>query len=326
MTAVRPAAAERFLAAPPAGVFLFLLHGENAGLVSLRAAELARRVVGARQGEAQVTRVDGDALAGSPGQLADEAYAISMFREKRALRVIAGHKALVPLFEPLLANPPQDFFVVVESGALKRDAALRKLAEQASGAAALECPPDGAVEHAAMIDAATKSAGVSIEPDAREVLAALLSPDRLAAASEIDKLMLFSGQARVVTAADVRATVENGATLAAQDLINAALGGRKATARLASRLTPWDIDPNALLSTLLWQLTTLHRAQVASAEGGGYRGGGGYETQGKAFDPATLLQLIDTLASAIADVRRQPRLAQALALRMLMEVSARAPG
>ena len=55
MTAIRPESAERFLAAPPPQVFLFLLHGDNGGLVSLRAQALAAKLAGP-QGGAQVSR------------------------------------------------------------------------------------------------------------------------------------------------------------------------------------------------------------------------------------------------------------------------------
>ena len=329
MTAIRPASMQRFLSAPPPDFFVFLLHGENAGLVTERAADLAPRLVGGERGGSQVTRMDGDVLAGSPGKLADEAYALSMFRERRALRVIAGRKALVPLLEPLLARPPQDFFVVVESAALKRDSPLRRFAEQAPGAAAIECPPDGPAEHFTMIDAAIKSAGISIDKGARDVLAALLPTDRLAAMSEIDKLVLFAASTQDIGTVDVRAVVENGASLVVQDLIDAAFAGKKSTSRLASRLAEPDIDPNALLSSLLWQLTSLHRAKTGAANPEGrpdaYFGrAGSHDASQKLFDAATLLQLIDKLASVIAEVRRFPRLAPALSLRMLLEVSDRA--
>ena len=47
------------------------------------------------------------------------------------------------------------------------------------------------------------------------------------------------------------------------------------------------------------------------------------ETSYKPFDAMTLLRLIDKLAAVIAEVRRFPRLAPALSLRILMDISTR---
>lgn len=336
MSIIRPASAERFLAAPPKDVFVFLLHGENSGLVSLRAQALARRSVGKDADALQILRLDGDAISSDPEKLLNEAYAISMFREKRALRIVAGRKALLAALEPLLKSPPEDFVVIIEAGALKKDAALRRLMEEAAGAAAIECPPDTASELAATVEAATKAAGVRMDVQARDLLVSLLPPDRMTSQAELDRLMLYAGPAGSLTEADIRLVVDNGSELAVQDLVDAAFLGAFDTAEtLLAQLATQGLEPNAILFALLSQTVLLHRAcvmvesnrsrdeAVADAQRHGlyFKRRPAFERQLRRLTSGAALALLDSLDTALGNIRKFPKIADAIALRMLWQAN-----
>ena len=335
MTAIRPESAERFLAAPPSQIFLFLLHGDNGGLVSLRAQALAAKLAGPRSG-AQVSRADGDALAGDPGALADEAYAVSMFQETRVLRLGAGRKSLADALAPLLERPPEKFYLIIESGALKRDAPLRVLVEQAPQAASIECPPDSLRDIASFITAQASAAGISIDADARDTLATLLPADRLASQREIEKLFLYAAGQKSVTAEDIRRTMENGSELARQDISDAAfLGKTQELAAMLARLSAPGADPAAALSAALWQAQLLHRIRAAidagaspdAALGAAQRYGVYYgrrpivERQLKRFTADALLAAIATLQAAVGQARKSSALAEAVAAQALAQIA-----
>ena len=67
----------------------------------------------------ELVRLDGDEVSGDPARLADEVFTIPLFGGRRAVRLRAGGRNLVPALEPVLANPAATCRVVIEAGDLK---------------------------------------------------------------------------------------------------------------------------------------------------------------------------------------------------------------
>jgi DNA polymerase III subunit delta len=338
MSAIRAESAERFLAAPPLTVVVFLLYGDNNGLVTLRAQALALRLVGGPSNKAQVLRAEGDALASDPGGLLDEAFAVSMFSEVRAMRVTLGRKNLAEALAPLLERPPQDFFVIVEAGALKRDAPLRTLLEGSDKAAALECPDDTLRDVSAAISAETRAAGIEIRESVRGALAALLPSDRLAGQRELEKLLLYADGRSSISLEDIRACVENGSELERQDIIDAAfLGQQEALSELLTRMAGPGGEPMGVLSGALWHALLLHRMRglveagksIGEAANAGQRFGLGYSRRAAAekqlprFTAASLLAVIGGLQAAVGETRKTSALAPAIVAQVLQQIARR---
>ena len=318
---------------------VFLLHGDNSGLVTLRAQALALRLVGGPANKAQVLRADGDALASEPAGLLDEAYAVSMFSEVRVMRVTAGRKNLTEALAPLLQRPPQDFFVIVEAGGLKRDAPLRTLLEGSDKAAALECPDDTLRDITAAITAETRAAGLDISESARDALAALLPSDRLAGQRELEKLLLYAEGKSAISLDDIRATVENGSELERNDIIDAAfLGRQEDLSVLLTRMAGPGGEPMGVLSGALWHALLLHRMRslveagksLAEAANAGQRFGLNYGRRGAAekqlprFTAASLLAVIGGLQAAVGETRKASNLAPAIVAQVLQQIARRA--
>jgi DNA polymerase-3 subunit delta len=141
MVAVKSHEAERFLARPPPHIYLYLVFGTDAGLVAERARKIVSRAVDDPKDPFQLVRIGGDELANDPARLADEANTIPLFGGRRAIWIEAQGKAFVAAFEPVLGAPPRDCTIVIEAGALKKDAPLRTLCERESNAAAIPIPP-----------------------------------------------------------------------------------------------------------------------------------------------------------------------------------------
>ena len=73
MVAVKPQEAERFLAAPPEGIRLFLVYGSDSGAITERRPPARALAVAARRRGDAVLRFGSDELSGEPGRVADEA-------------------------------------------------------------------------------------------------------------------------------------------------------------------------------------------------------------------------------------------------------------
>jgi len=323
MVAVKSHEAERFLARPPPHVYLYLVFGADAGLVTERARKIVSRAVDDPKDPFQFVRIGGDELAGDPARLADEVNTIPLFGGRRAISIEAQGKAFVAALEPVLGAPPRDCTIVIEAGALKKDAPLRTLCERERNAAAIQCYPDSAKDIAQLIDAEVGAAGLSIAPDARAFLVSQLGQDRLSTRSELEKLMLYAHGAGEITLDHVAAIVCDASNLIAGEAANAAFDGDFAAldARLR-HIFAGASDYHVLLAAALRHALDLHRArrdaEEGPREGSGFAGAGfkqkeAFERHLRAWTRPSLGRAINTLAGAVASARLEPKLGPSLA-------------
>ena len=140
MVAVKAHQAEAFLKSlervPPAVLF----YGTDAGLVSERAAMLARRLAERDGGE--VLRIDDADLENDPARISIELQTVAMFGGRKVVRALAGRRVNADALKPLVEGGNIEGFLIVEAGNLRPDEALRALFEKSAGAAAVACFPD----------------------------------------------------------------------------------------------------------------------------------------------------------------------------------------
>ncbi len=333
MVAIKSAEADRFINRPPAGVFLYLVFGPDAGLVAERARTILTRAVDDPKDAFQLMRLDGDDVASDPLCLADEANAVPMFGGRKAIGIEATAKSLIPAIEPLLKALPRDCIVVIEAGALKRDHLLRKLCERESAAAAIECYADGPREVGQLVDSELAAADLTIEPDARELLVSLLGQDRLTTRSELEKLATYAHGEHRVEVAHVEAIVADASALVLDHAVDGAFSGDVvAVETTTERLFAENGDVNQLLGSALRHASALHRARVAIDAGGS--GDGAFygprravaQQQLRQWNTPRLGRAVTVLGDAVGRARREPRLAQAIAVRALWTVALAARG
>jgi DNA polymerase-3 subunit delta len=328
MVAVKRSDAERFVDAPPEPIFLFLFHGADAGLVRERALRLVARRVDDRHDPFQFVEMQGDAVAGDPLALIDEANTVPLFGGRRALLVESGAKAITSAIQMLLAAPPKDCSIVITAGALRKDAQLRKLCEGARNAAAIECAPDSDADVSALIDESLSEAKLSIAPEARALLQAALGEDRLMSRGELQKLILYMNGRSRVEAADVTEIVAHAASIATDAVTLDAFSGRMsaAGADLDDALAK-GADATLLISTALRYALALHRGRVGGGATTVKRGGfysvadATIEGHLKLWTGARLLAAIETLRPAQTRARAHADLARVEAARALMNIA-----
>jgi len=331
MVAVKTSEADRFIARPPPNVFIYLVFGTDAGLVAERVNRIIARSIDDPKDPFQFLRLSGDDLAADPLRLADEANTIPMFGGRRAIAIDAQGKSFVAALEPVLAKPPLDCTIVIEAGALKRDAPLRKICEAEPRAAAIECYPDSAKDIAQLIETELRADNLSIDADAKALLVSLLGEDRLTTRSEIQKLALYARGAGTVTEDHVAAIVADASSLALDAAINGAFeGDLAAVEKTAERVFSEGGDYNALLGSALRHAMALHRARL-DAETGRSGMGAGFGRRNAAIErhvrnwpSERLARTITALNQAIGKARRDPKLADQIAMRALWAVAMQA--
>jgi DNA polymerase-3 subunit delta len=338
LVALRGKEIDAFLARPDPGRPIILLYGPDAGLVRERADALLAAAVDDPNDPFSLVKLDGDELSAEPSRLVDEAMTVPLFGGRRALRVRAGSRSFASGVDTLADTPLKDCCIVIEAGELRPESPLRKACERAKTAVAIGCYPDGERELSKLIDDELKIADLRIAQDARATLMALLGGDRQASRNELRKLTLYAHGKGEVTLDDVMAVVADASELKLDPIVDGAFAGKPelVESEFAKAMVAGTY-PGVIISAAQRQAAWLHKSALALAEGTPVSSllEGGFprlhfsrraevETALRNFNAARLVAVIDQLATAALDMRKQPSLAAAIAQRALLSIAANA--
>lgn len=221
---------ENYLKKPDAKHRVFLFYGPDPGLVSERAKVLAALSQADLKDPFSTIALDADDAAADPQRIADEAFTVSMFGGNRLIWIKGStQKNLANALQPVLDNPPQDALIIVEAGDLKKSAALRTRLEKAPAAIVLPCYQDQVRALQQLVDQEIEQSGLSIDPQARQILIGLIGENRMASRGEVQKLCLYVGANSTITTDDVQDIVGDASVLAIDAVIDAASTGDIAT-------------------------------------------------------------------------------------------------
>jgi DNA polymerase III subunit delta len=331
MVAIAPREADAFLKGGFTQFPVILIYGPDEGLVSERAAAIAKSMTSGDAGN--ILRLDGDDIASDPMLLADEANAMSMFGGMRAIRVKAGSKSLVPGLEPLLSSPPVDARIIVEAGDIKPGHALRTLLEKGKGVAALACYGEDSRDIGRLLDTLLQEAGQTISSEARQALTGLLGQDHKRSRMEIEKLILYTHGTSQITRDDIDAVITDAAALSADAVIDATfLGKLDGIETEARRVLADGLEAGVLLGFALRHAFLLQSIK---------RGSGGNQNVAESIKSARvawkrekavteqisrwtetrLERAVQILGEAVFAIRRNAALSDALAIRALWSLA-----
>ena len=335
MVALRGKEIDAFLARPDSGRPIILLYGPDAGLVRERADALLASAVDDPNDPFSLVKLDGDELSAEPSRLVDEALTIPLFGGRRAIRVRAGSRSFASGVDALATSPLKDCRVVIEAGELRPESPLRKACERAKTAVAIGCYPDTERDLARLIDDELRASNLRIAPDARAALVSLLGGDRQASRNELRKLTLYSHGKGEVGLDDVMDVVSDASDLKLDPIVDGAFAGKPelVESEFAKAMIA-GIYPGMIISAAQRQAAWLHKSALAVAEGtpvstlleGGFprlhfSRKPNVETALRNFSPARLASIIDQLATAALDMRKQTSRAAVIAQRVLLSIA-----
>jgi DNA polymerase-3 subunit delta len=338
VVALRGRDADGFLARPDSGRPIILLYGPDAGLVRERADALMASAVDDPSDPFSLVRMDGDDLAAEPSRLVEEAMTVPLFGGRRAIRVRAGSKNFASGVDTLADSPLKDCRVVIEAGDLRPESPLRKACERARTAVAIGCYPDGERDIAKLIDDELRISNLRIAADARTSLAALLGGDRQASRNELRKLALYAHGTGEVTLDDVMAVVADASELKLDPIVDGAFAGNSALVEVEfTKAMTAGTYPGVIMSAAQRQAALLHRASLAVADGAPasavvesgfprlhFSRKAVVEAALRNLSPARLVLIIDQLAIAALEMRKQSALAAVIAQRALLSIAVNA--
>jgi len=338
LVALRGKEIDAFLARPDAGRPIILLYGPDAGLVRERADALMASAVDDPNDPFSLVRLDGDELSAEPSRLVDEAMTVPLFGGRRAIRVRAGSRSFASGVDTLADSPIKDCRIVIEAGDLRPESPLRKACERAKNAVAIGCYPDTERDLAKLIDDEMRPSDLRLAQDARATLMGLLGGDRQASRNELRKLALYAHGKGEVTRDDVMAVVSDASDLKLDPIVDAAFAGNAALVESEfAKAMVAGTYPGVIVATAQRQAAWLHKSSLALSDGtpiatvldGGFprlhfSRKSTVETALRNFNPQRLAGIIDQLATAALDMRKQTALASAIAQRTLLSIAANA--
>ncbi len=335
MVALRGRDIDSFLARPDSARPIILLYGPDAGLVRERADALIASAIDDPNDPFSLVKLDGDELAAEPSRLVDEAMTVPLFGGRRAIRVRAGSRNFASGVETLAGMSVKDCRVVIEAGDIRPDNPLRKTCERATSAVAIGCYPDTERDLAKLIDDELRTANLRIAQDARASLMSLLGGDRQASRNELRKLTLYAHGEGEVTLDHVMTVVADASEMKLDPIVDGAFGGKPDQVENEfGKAMVAGTYPGVIISAAQRHAAWLHKSALTVASGAPVSAvlEGGFprlhfsrkpaaETALRNFSPARLLPIIDQLATAALDMRKQPSLAAAIAQRTLLSIA-----
>lgn len=267
MTEIKSHEFESFLQRALSDHRLYVIFGPDRGLVSERAAQVAKRCGVALDDPFSVIKLDPADLQQNPGRLLDEVNTIGLFGGEKLvwLRSSGSEKSLVDSFSILAQSPPEGSYVIVEAGDLKKGTGLRKVAEGSRSVVAVPCYADDARAVNGLIDQELGQEGLRLSPGARVLLNEALGGDRLASRNEIRKLALYCRGMDMIDEAHVIEIVGDASAVSVDDAIDAVLKGdvdelHQAVRKIAASKTSMFLVLQACLKQ--FQLLDVMRAEM----------------------------------------------------------------
>lgn len=238
-------------------VRLFFIFGQDESAVADIATQMATQLGGAERID-----IDSDRIKNDPALLADEASSLSLFGDKRYVRLNFRREEGLAAVENLLALDGNANPVIATAGNLTKASKLRKLAESHPKAMAHICylPEEGNAAAAVIAYAAT--VGLKLDRSLAARIARYTGQDRKLAQAEVDKLSLYydaspQRPATVEVAAFEALSAETGEENVS-GLINQVMGGElRGTGRELAAARDMGVDAIRIVRALQRRVSLL---------------------------------------------------------------------
>jgi DNA polymerase-3 subunit delta len=338
MVAVKAHQAELFLKPPGPSVPAVLFYGTDAGLVAERAARLASQLAARENPPGEIIRLDDADLDTDPDRLAVELQTMPMFGGSKIVRAAAGRRITAAALQSLIGSGTLAARLIVEAGNLRPNDALRALFEKSAQAAAVACFPDEAHDLEALIRTTLKTYGLTIGPEARDLLLARVGADRALSRGEIEKLALYAAGKTEVEPADVEAIVGDASELTIDRILTATASGdaARAVAEFARAVAAGE-SPQGIIAATQRYFQRLHRIRSDIDQGRSFddairqlrppihfKQKDALGLQCRAWTTARLTQALSRVARAAKAARLSGALEEAVAEELLMSLAAAA--
>jgi len=263
MVAVKNAQIARLLSHPDQ-YDAYLIYGPDQGLVTERAAMLSKNLAAHTNGPSEQIKLLNEDLSTNPERLSLDLKTISMFGERKIIRLEAGKDLSLNTLETLLKDTPFEADLIIQAGDLKKTAKLRKLFENNANTAAIACYTDTAASLHQLIKEVIEANNLTISKEAENHLVAHLGADRALSRNELEKLSLYVQDKKEITIKDIDTILSDMSQTAIDGIItNTLLGNPQNALKQLSRSLEGGLNSAPIFLGLLRQLHQLHKGALS---------------------------------------------------------------
>lgn len=214
----KPAQLDSYFKFANPSIKCIVLFGNNEGNIATLSKKCAEAVCGDVQDAFRYAALEMENISKDGREIYAEFNAQSLMGGRRAVVVKNGDNNLATVLKNLIPETPSENVLIITSSSLNTKSSLITWAKDREDVIIVGCYEDreeGVAEAAA---AMLREKGLSIDTATLQLLRARLSPDRKVNQGEIDKLAMYLGERKTVSAADVLAAVSDVAGANIEDL------------------------------------------------------------------------------------------------------------
>jgi DNA polymerase III subunit delta len=266
---LKPAQIKSFLKAPDKKFRVFLIYGQDEGLVRERGKQISLGYLPTLDDPFAYVELTASQVDEDPARVRDELEAISMMGGDRVIRIRGISNKHTKLIDSLLDANFDQSVLVLEGADLKKTGSLPKLLTKDPVSAVIPCYHDKAQDISALINDVLNAGGCRAAPDAMEYLRTHLGSDRAISRQELDKLVIYLGNDKKdATLADVKEIIGDSSSESVFDVIDAALLGKLPELEISLNKA-FFAGENAItfLRLIQGQLKQLHKATCFTDQG-----------------------------------------------------------
>lgn len=218
---IAPKTIESYIAKTDAQHRAILLYGPDSGLARERSKRLSSAFLSGSQDPFAMVEMKESQLAGDPTLLAGELSAISMMAPKRVILIRDAGDKMTRIIEDAASCFNDSVLLIVIGEELSTRSSLRAWFEKEPSVAAIACYHDEVRDVHDVIRKAFDKAGVVANRDVTDYLASQLGNDRYVTYQELEKLVTYAGDSKVIELKDAQALVDYNREASFDDMVNA---------------------------------------------------------------------------------------------------------
>lgn len=211
-----------FLATPQKDCQAVLIYGADSGRVRELVQKITATILGADVSDsfAKIELSEAEILA-DPARLADELSAISMMASKRVIIIRDAGNKLTKIIDDSKSCFNKDTYLILSSDELDSKSTIKAFFEKTANCAAVACYKDEVANIQSIIRTKFTEAGVKCDSDVVVYLASQLGNDRFVTYQELDKIILFVGDDKILKLSDAMLLINSNQDTKLDDLVNA---------------------------------------------------------------------------------------------------------
>ncbi len=240
-----------------------LVFGPEQTLVNYRVNLIAKKICPNINDPFLVANIDKDKISENPSIISDEFFSYSMLGGRKLIIIKNSDSSvansLKSLFEDKNYAKKSDNFILIQGGDLDKSSSLRKICEENVFFSAIACYEDNEFTIKKFITDELSKNKISYDSEAINYFFSKIGKNRPAILSEIEKLSLYLGSEKKISAANLEATIGHEISSSVDDLMqNMSLGKTEQSLKILEKLTKDSAEKVATIRAISRFFFKLH--------------------------------------------------------------------